>query len=131
MISKVRGLLLIGAACCTVPVVSACAGGAGPMSPAHPTPVPLPEPTSSSQPVASENLGYLWPFTVDRGTIECRAGDQAVFVAPDGKPYALNENAEQAGVPSIEPLRADGSDGDKISLGAVRSRTLQLCRFAK
>ncbi|QBS43144.1 hypothetical protein DMB37_26620 [Nocardia sp. CS682] len=130
MSSMVRGLLLAGGACSIALLISACGGGAGPKSPAQPTPVPLPEPTSSSQPVASENLGYLWPFTVERGTIECRAGDQAVFVAPDGKAYALNENAEQAGVPSIEPLRADGSGGDKISLGAVRSRTLQLCKFA-
>ncbi|WP_223885305.1 DUF2511 domain-containing protein [Nocardia colli] len=131
MISQVRGLLLVGVACCGALTISACGGGSGPKDPAHPSPVPLPEPTSSSQAIGSENLGYLWPFTVDRGTIECRAGEQAVFVAPDGKAYALNDKSEQAGMPSIEPLRASGSGGDKISLGALRSRTLQLCQFAR
>ncbi|MFI6171880.1 DUF2511 domain-containing protein [Nocardia sp. NPDC051052] len=109
-------------------MISACGGGGE--GAAQPSPVPLPEPTSSRQAVASENLGSLWPFTVDHGTLECRAGVQAVFVAPDGKSYALNDKAEQAGVAGVESLRAKGSGGDEISLGAVRSRALRLCEFA-
>ncbi|PXX66369.1 uncharacterized protein DUF2511 [Nocardia tenerifensis] len=127
MMSKIPAVLAI---CCGVLSIGACGGGSGRPNPSHASPVPLPEPTSSSQAVAAENLGALWPFTVDHGTIECRAGEQAVFTAPDGKSYALNDRAEQAGLPSLEPLRANGSGGDKISLGALRSRTLQLCRFA-
>ncbi|WP_228832784.1 YebY family protein [Nocardia brasiliensis] len=130
MISQVRGLLMAGAALCCALAISACGGGSGPKDPAHRDGVALPEPTSSSQAVASENLGYLWPFTVDRGTIGCRAGEQATFTAPDGKLYALNEKAEQAGLPGVEPLRATGAGGDKVSLGALRSRAMQLCRFA-
>ncbi|WP_378737536.1 DUF2511 domain-containing protein [Nocardia brasiliensis] len=129
MISQVRGWLAVGVVCVAM-TISACGSGGGAKDPAHPSPVPLAEPTSSSQAVAGENLGYLWPFTVDRGTIECRAGAEAVFVAPDGKSYALNDKAEQAGLPSVEPLRATGSSGDEISLGALRSRALQLCEFA-
>ncbi|MFG2445252.1 DUF2511 domain-containing protein [Nocardia fluminea] len=130
MISKTRGLLLAGIASCAIPAISACGGGSGLENPAHSIPVPLPEPTSSSQAVASENLGYLWPFTVERGTIECRAGEQAVFLAPDGTAYALNDKAEQAGLPNIEPIRANGAGGDKVSLGALRSRAVGLCKFA-
>ncbi|WP_280300583.1 DUF2511 domain-containing protein [Nocardia abscessus] len=122
--------LVIGVVCCSALAVAACGGGSGAKDPEHPNPVPLPEPTSNSQAVASENLGYLWPFTVDHGTIECRAGEVVVFIAPDGKSYGLNDKAEQAGMAGIEPLRADGAGGDKISLGALRSRALQLCKFA-
>ncbi|MFG1796525.1 hypothetical protein [Nocardia sp. NPDC049149] len=38
--------------------------------------------------------------------------------------------AEQAGLASINPLRANGSGKEKISMGALRSRALQLCKFA-
>jgi hypothetical protein len=31
--------------------------------------VPLPAPSSARQAVASENFGYLWPLTVDRGEL--------------------------------------------------------------
>ncbi|MFI6999210.1 DUF2511 domain-containing protein [Nocardia sp. NPDC050175] len=129
MIPQIRGLLFVGASVAGAIALSACGGGSAPKSPAYPSPVPLPEPTSTSQAVASENLGYLWPLTIDRGTIECRSGEQAVFVAPDGKTYALNDKAEQAGTPSVDPLRATGSGDDKISLGSLRSRALQLCKF--
>ncbi len=126
---RIRAMLMIGMVCCGALSVAACGGGSGAKDAAHPSPVPLPEPTSNSQAVASQNLGHLWPLTVDNGTIECRAGELAVFVAPDGKSYALNDKAEQSGLASIEPLRANGAGGDKISLGALRSRTLQLCKF--
>lgn len=105
---------------------TACSGGDGP-GPAHTSPVPLPTATGTSQAVSSENFAYLWPLSVDHGTIECGTGDQAVFVAPDGARYALNENAESAGVQSIEPLRTGPPGKEKISLGALRSRALSLC----
>lgn len=108
---------------------SACGGGSGPKQPAHPIPSVLPAPTSSSQAIASENMGYLWPLTVDHGTLACRPGDLAVFTAPDGTAYALNDNASDAGFADIEPLRATGADGDRISLGALRSKALGLCHL--
>lgn len=101
--------------------------GAGRADPAHRTPVPLPSPTSSRQEISEANLAYLWPLTVDHGTIECRPPNAAVFVAPDGKTYALNDQAEDAGHPPITPLRAKGDGGGYISLGALLSTTLQLC----
>ncbi|MGY1947782.1 DUF2511 domain-containing protein [Nocardia asiatica] len=114
--------------CLLAGLLATCAcGGSGPRNPAHPSPSPLPPPTSNSQAIRSENLGYLWPLTVDHGTLECRPGDQAVFVAPGGAAYALNDNASDAGVADIEPLRATGADNDKISLGALRTRALTLC----
>ncbi|WP_330228898.1 YebY family protein [Nocardia sp. NBC_00508] len=128
---QLRGFLFAAAAAAGAIVVTACGGGSGPKNPAHTSPVPLPDPTSSSQVVASENLGYLWPFTIDHGTIECRSGEQVLFIAPDGHAYALNDQAERAGLPSVEPLRATGSGGDKVSLGALRSRAMQLCKFAE
>ncbi|WP_328396988.1 DUF2511 domain-containing protein [Nocardia sp. NBC_00416] len=92
--------------------------------------MPLPAPNSATQPVADVNFGSLWPLTVERGVLECRPGVQVVFVAPDGKSYALNDNAEAAGVPVIEPLRAAGAGADPISLGALRSTGVGLCEFA-
>lgn len=121
--------ILVACAIAGALAASACGGGSGPKHPAHPAPSPLPAPTSSSQAISSENLGYLWPLTVDRGTLECRPGDLAVFIAPDGAVYALNDNASHAGFADIEPLRATGADGDKISLGALRSKTLGLCHL--
>lgn len=123
-----RGRALAGATlAATVLVLGACTGGGGRADPAVDSPVPLPPPDGSSQQVGEENLAYLWPLTVPRGTMECRDGDQVVFVAPDGQAYALNDRAGAAGYPSIEPLRATGSGGDKISLGSLRSKALGLC----
>ncbi|MFE9582333.1 DUF2511 domain-containing protein [Nocardia sp. NPDC006044] len=130
MVSKVRRIQLVGVVCFGALMVGACGGGGGAEEAARSSSVPLAEPTASRQAVAKEDLGSLWPFTVDHGTIECRAGVQAVFVAPDGKAFALNDKAEEAGVAGVEPLRAKGAGGDKVSLGAVRSKALRLCEFA-
>lgn len=110
-------------------VASGC--GAGSRNPAQSSPVPLPEPTSNSQQISRENLAYLWPLTTDHGTIECRPGTQTVFIAPDGKTYALNDTAKAGGAADIEPLRATGTGQSKISLGALRSKALGLCNVAK
>jgi hypothetical protein len=110
-------------------VVSGC--GAGSRNPAHSSPVPLPKPTTNTQQISRENLAYLWPLTADHGTIECRAGNQAVFVAPDGKAYALNDTAKAGGAADIAPLQATGADHSKISLGALRSKALELCNVVK
>nr|ADK32550.1 putative lipoprotein signal peptide-containing protein [Microbispora corallina] len=107
-------------------LLAGCTGG-GRADPAHRSPVPLPSPTSSKQDISEANLAYLWPLTVDHGTIECLPSDNAVFVAPDGTTYALNDRAEKAGHPPITPIRAKGSGGGYISLGALLSTTLNLC----
>ncbi|MGW3991872.1 DUF2511 domain-containing protein [Amycolatopsis sp. NPDC004772] len=109
----------------SVLVLTAC--GAGARDPESTTAVPLPPPTSNRQPVTQANFGYLWPLTVDRGTLECRGADQVVFVGADGKAYALNDKAEEAGVPGIGALRKEGSQGGQVSLGALLSTGLGLC----
>jgi hypothetical protein len=87
------------------------------------TATPLPETSSTSQPIAEENLVHLWPLTVDQGTIECRGDQEAVFIAPDGMTYALNTQASDAGYADIGAIRRDN-----VSLGALRSHALALCQ---
>jgi hypothetical protein len=106
--------------------LAGCEGG-GSAHPANKTPVPLPSPSGSRQEISDANLAYLWPLTVDHGTIECLPSDHAVFVAPDSKTYALNNRAKEAGYPPITPIRAKGSGGGYISLGALLGDTLKLC----
>jgi len=106
-------------------VVSGC--GAGTRNTASASPVPLPAPIGTSQQISRDNLTHLWPLTVDHGTIECRANDQAVFIAPDGNTYALNDKAKTNGAENIELIRAAGADHSPISLGALRTKALALC----
>lgn len=106
--------------------LTGCSGG-GRADPAVESPVPLPPPEGRSQQVGQENLAYMWPLTVHRGVMECRGDHQVVFTAPDGKEYALNDKAAEAGYASLDPIHATGTDGDKISLGSLRSKALRLC----
>lgn len=71
-------------------------------------------------------MGHLWPLTVPSGTLACPSDNQVVFTTDNDETYALNGQAERHH-PSIEPLRAEGAGGDKISLGALRSKAMQLC----
>jgi hypothetical protein len=106
-------------------LLTACGGGS--RNPQSTTAVPLPPPTSNRQPVTQANFGYLWPLNTDEGTLECRGSGQVVFIGPDGKAYALNDKAEAAGVPKIDPLRKEGGEGGQVSLGALLSTGLGLC----
>jgi hypothetical protein len=101
--------------------------GAGASTPAQTSPVPAPKAVGSTQQISNQNLGYLWPLSVDHGMIECRAGNQAVFTAPDGKTYALNNQASLAGFAAITPIRTKGAAGGNIGLGSLRSHALRLC----
>jgi Protein of unknown function (DUF2511) len=87
-----------------------------------PAAVPLPSPIGGEQPIARANLAHLWPLTVDSGTLVCRSGSEAVFVADDGTAYALNEQAAQHGYSDIAALATPGAH-----LGALRSIALRLC----
>lgn len=106
-------------------------GGGGRAEPATKQPVPLPSATAATQRMSENNLGYLWPLTVDHGTAECRGGGQAVITVADGTTYALNERARKAGYRDIAPVRLTGDNGGKVSLGSLLSRTMKLCRFAR
>ncbi|MFJ9847977.1 DUF2511 domain-containing protein [Streptomyces sp. NPDC101150] len=119
--SALAGLALLGLTAC---------GGGGRSEPHTTDPVPLPSPTAGKQKMSEKNLGYTWPLKVDHGTAECRKDNQAVFTVPDGTTYALNDRARNAGYRDIDPLRASGDKGDKVSLGSLLSKTLKLCRAA-
>ncbi|WP_157440243.1 DUF2511 domain-containing protein [Actinokineospora inagensis] len=106
-------------------VLSGCA--AGKSDPTTTSTVPLPPPTGTTQKVSDANFGYLWPLSVNEGTLECRGADEVVFVTSSGDAYALNDKAEAAGVRKIDPLRTEGSQGGDISLGALLSTGLKLC----
>lgn len=116
--SALTGLALLALAAC---------GGGGRTDTGGDEPTPLPSPTSTKQVITENNLGFMWPLTVDRGTAECRKGDQAVITVPDGTTYALNERARKAGYDDIGPVRASGDSGDRVSLGVLLSRTMKLC----
>lgn len=118
--TALTGALVLGLAAC---------GGGGRTDPETKDPQPLPSPTSTKQAMSEKNLGYTWPLKPDHGTAECRKGGQAVFTVPDGTTYALNERAREAGYRDIEPVRATGDGGGKVSLGSLLSRTMKLCRF--
>lgn len=113
-----------------VGIATVLVGGCGTAAPGQNsarTPVPLPSPTGTSLAIDESNLLYLWPLSVDHGMIECRDGRKAVFVAPDGKVYALNREADDAGYADIAPLREKATTGADVSLGALRSHALGLC----
>lgn len=101
--------------------------GAGRSDPEHDEPKPLSAAVGQTQRIGSENLAYMWPLKVDHGNIQCRNDGEALFITPAGKQYALNDKAEDAQLPSIDPLRADGSLGSKVSLGGLLSHALSLC----
>jgi len=105
-------------------LVTAC--GAGRSSSSGPV-QPMPARSGNIQPVAAVNLGHLWPFSVDHGTLSCQGSDEALFIAPDGTKYALNDKALQAGFLKADPIRAKGASGSQVSLGAVSSDALALC----
>ncbi|BCJ44153.1 hypothetical protein GCM10010168_09660 [Actinoplanes ianthinogenes] len=115
---------MVTAAAATVLLAAAgCGAGTRDADPA----VPLPAPSSTTQQVAAENFGHLWPLSVDHGTIECRPGTQAVFVTADGTEYALNGKAEQAGIRSVDDIRAQGSGAGDVSTGALLTQAMKLC----
>lgn len=111
-----RTVLAAGVACTAAVFMAAC----GPDD--VPQPVPLPSPSGNTQPISRANLAHLWPLTVDAGTLMCRDGEDALFVAEDGTAYALNGQASQHGYASISAIEADGAH-----LGAMRSLALKLC----
>lgn len=63
----------------------------------------------------SPHLTMLIPATAALVLTSCGAGN------------ALNQKAEAAGSSSIDPLHATGSQGSKISLGALLSTGIKLC----
>jgi hypothetical protein len=84
---------------------------------------PLPSPTGTEQAVAANNFGRLWPVSVASGTLACRADDATVFLTRGGRSYALNGRAREHGYADIAEIR-----DDDVSLGALRSEALKLCR---
>ena len=88
--------------------------------------------------VTSERFGPFWPLTVERGEVGCNIAEgtrgrinpgRVIVFIHGGTTYALDELAEQAGYPSIEPIRKDsGAPGFKMSLEPLRSLAREKCR---
>jgi hypothetical protein len=70
----------------------------------------IPEmPIGQQRTVTRNDLGGQWPFTVGIGTLGCNA--KAVMFRTDGRTYAINDAARNAGFASVEPIRAVQSQG--------------------
>ncbi len=85
--------------------------------------------SKSAKAVSFDDLGDAWPLTVQQGILKCRAGSLALFVAPDGKEYALNGTANSKGYPRINPIWADNAKipGTKKNIGVLIILALELC----
>jgi hypothetical protein len=88
----------------------------------------LPAPVGNTQLVAQSNLGHLWPFTIAHGTISCEVGGKAIFTTSTATIYGLNNIATSSGLPSPDPIRKEGAAGTPVSLGAMTSLALKLCK---
>ena len=77
----------------------------------------------------ASDYGDDWPFTVERGELECRRGALVTFFANNGVTYGLNGTAQAAGYPSIDPIWKNNPKipGTKISVGYILQRGLDLC----
>ena len=89
----------------------------------------------SSEPeldVSSERFGPFWPLTVERGEVDCTvpegARDRVIVFIHGGTTYALDELAEEAGYPSIDPIRKDSKEpGFKMGLDPLRILAREEC----
>jgi len=66
-------------------------------------------PMSQQRMVTRNDLGGQWPFTIGIGTLGCNAA--AVMFRADGRTYAINDAARNAGFASVEPIRIVQSRG--------------------
>ena len=78
--------------------------------------------------ITSQEYGEDWPFTVSKGTLECK--DDAVIFHANGSKYAVNGTAQRLGALRINPIWKDNPaiPGTKISVGPLISRGLDLCK---
>ncbi|WP_406277637.1 DUF2511 domain-containing protein [Embleya sp. NBC_00896] len=69
-----------------------------------------------------------WPFTVDRATLQCLDGRSVTLLA-DGRQYALNGAATQAGYPAVDPIRREDPNvpGLRVDLATALSFGQSLC----
>ena len=85
--------------------------------------------------LSSADLGAAWPFTVERGTLQCHSKTFITFTA-QSRIYAINGSATSYAksnqVPwlDVRPIWRDNPQisGTKIPMGAVIERGLALCK---
>ncbi|WP_417811042.1 DUF2511 domain-containing protein [Thalassospira alkalitolerans] len=79
--------------------------------------------------VSSDQFGKRWPFTVQKGIVDCKPPQSAIFIT-NGKSYQLNGSAMSAGYPPIDPIWRDNPEipGTKISLGEMIRLAREHCR---
>ena len=83
----------------------------------------------------SADLGEAWPFTVERGTLQCHRNTFLTFTA-NSRIYAINGSAstyaKSAQLPwvDVRPIWRDNPQipGTKVPLGAVIERGTALCK---
>jgi len=107
------------------------------------TPKPKPEAVEvpsdwQSEPglVTRDDMGDVWPLTVDYGALDCRASVidgvtlKSVTLRVPNKQYAVNGTAKtHTPFPDIDEIWADDPDVDglKIGMGPLTERGLALC----
>jgi len=71
-----------------------------------------------------------WPFTVDRGTLECLDGQSITLRVPDGTRYGLNGTAQTAGHLAPEPVWLEDPEveGLRVDMGTALAWGQALCR---
>lgn len=86
--------------------------------------------------VEKDDYGEAWPLTVDSGVVECRPGDQIVFIH-DGVTYAVNGLArgrmEENGYADVRLIWRDDPSGlqPKVSIAPLILLGLELCQGAQ
>lgn len=88
---------------------------------------------SSGREIASTELGAAWPFTVERGVVDCDAQGRLIFKtrAPDTTGvWALTGEARAGGYPAVDRFWRDNPTipGTKVPLTEVIALAQDECR---
>lgn len=77
--------------------------------------------------VTREEYGPAWPFTVERGYVDCHDG--AATFRSNGIEYQLNGTAMTRGYRPLESIWRENPDipGTRIGLGDILERALKEC----
>jgi hypothetical protein len=79
--------------------------------------------------VKREDYGKDWPFSVEKGVVDCVDGSAAIFKVGN-KSYSLNGTAEGRGYAPIDPIWLDNPElsGLKINISPMIDLALKQCK---
>jgi hypothetical protein len=79
--------------------------------------------------VKREDYGKDWPFSVEKGVVDCVDRSAAIFKVGD-KSYSLNGTAKGRGYASIDSIWLDDPElpGLKMDVSPMRDLALKQCR---